>query len=347
MHSHHRPLGDNSAPKILLIQFKYLGDVVVLTPVFRVIRERYPGSVIDIVIPSNALPLVQGNPFVRHVHGLSQPHGRIEPGDFFSLVRALRRERYDVSVDFWGNDRGALLSRLVGAPVRIGAQPRRGFWFRRRLYTHVVEEFDVERHEVVRDWSVLEPLDVPAPSDFSVHVPKPQGFDDAARNLLGDVEVLCNVSASQARREWPLANWIEFHDRALPLGKVIAFTSGHAPQERSKLDEVRRVRPDIRVIDPPEPLPLYLAVLDRLAMFVTCDSGPMHFAAGLDTPTLSMFGPTRAGRWAPIGDIHTHLQAGLCLCSGHATSCTSGRHCIEEIDVDRLVEAYSRKFQSG
>ena len=334
-------LGEQSPLKILLIQFKYLGDLAVVTPLFQAIRDKYPLAQIDMLVGEHALPIVRDNPLLAKTWGYPRRH---KFSELVSLVRALRREHYDISVDLWGNDRGAVLGRLIGADFRVGAQPRRGFRFRKFLYTHWVEDFDVERHEVIRDWAILAPLGVPEPASLAMHMVAPAAYETAARELLGDIKVLCNIGASQPRREWPVDRWIEFYDRAANLGPRIAFTSGHTPAEKQRLEELRRRRPDVAILESPEPLELYLAVLAQLKAFVTCDSGPMHFAAALGTPTIAMFGPTRALRWAPIGDKHRYIQGDLCYCSGHLSSCVAQKHCMNGIGVDRLVAEYQESI---
>jgi ADP-heptose:LPS heptosyltransferase len=86
-------------------------------------------------------------------------------------------------------------------------------------------------------------------------------------------------------------------------------------------------------------LPLFLAVLNRAAVFISGDTGPLHFAAGLGVPTLSLFGPTSPARWAPVGRRHQALTGGPCNCDGHSAVCHNIRHCLAEISPAQVLAA--------
>jgi ADP-heptose:LPS heptosyltransferase len=83
-------------------------------------------------------------------------------------------------------------------------------------------------------------------------------------------------------------------------------------------------------LQPIPDLALYLAVLKRAAGFVSGDTGPLHFAAGLGVPTISLFGPSLPGRWAPVGEQHQVLTGSLCSC-GNVSICQSANHCLAAI----------------
>ena len=84
---------------------------------------------------------------------------------------------------------------------------------------------------------------------------------------------------------------------------------------------------------------MFLAVLGRAAIFVSGDTGPLHFAAGLGVPTVALFGPSRAVQWAPIGEKHRSLTGGVCTCDGNSPDCHSGRHCLAEITPEQVFAA--------
>jgi ADP-heptose:LPS heptosyltransferase len=329
-------------PKLLAILFKYLGDVVVATPALRALRQAYPEWELHVVVPEEAAPLLERIAWLDRIWRFPRIRGRLNLGVSWPIIRQLRRERFAVSVDFVGNDRGALLSLLVGAPRRIGLEAPLGFFLRSRCYTDRVEEFDPTRHESLRTWAVTAPLGVPLPDNMALEIAADPGLAQAAARTLGGTQVLCYVTSSQPKREWPIDYWLQFarHARALP--PALAFTGGSSARERQVLDAIAEQRAGISILPPPEPLELFLAVLAQARLLVTGDTGPMHFAAALGVPTLGLFGPTSARRWAPMGRQHRSLQGGLCSCSGHSAVCTAAHSCLAQITPDRVYEEYER-----
>ena len=107
----------NSWPeKILAVQFKYLGDAVFVTPALRALRERWPEGEIHVLVAAEVAPLLANLPWIKKVWALPRTRGRARVRDSWPVIRALRREKFQRAVDFGGNDRGAILSFLSGAP---------------------------------------------------------------------------------------------------------------------------------------------------------------------------------------------------------------------------------------
>jgi ADP-heptose:LPS heptosyltransferase len=329
-------------PKLLAIHFKYLGDVVVATPALRALRRAFPQWELHVLVPEEAAPLLQGVGWLDRVWGFPRIRGRLNLGASWPMIGQLRRERFAVSVDFAGNDRGALLSLMVGAKRRIGVIAPLGFCLRSRCYTDRVEAFDTTRHESVRTWAVTAPLNVPFPEDMTLEISAESRLAPAAADALGDTQVLCNVTATQPKRQWPIDHWLQFAKRAAALTPAIAFTGGSSPREKQVLEAIAARKTGVAILPAPEPLELLLAVLARAKLFITGDTGPMHFAAALGVPTLSLFGPTSAARWAPLGARHCWIQGGPCPCSGHSAVCIAANPCVGQITPDRVYDEFAR-----
>lgn len=334
-------------PKILAIMFKYLGDIVVATPTLRALRRAHPDGELHVLVPEEGAPLLQGVPFVDRVWPFPRRRGRANLNASLPVIRALRAERFDVSVDFFGNDRGALLSRLIGAQRRLGAVHEGGGRLRARCYTDPVEGFDTTRHEAIRTWAVTAPLGLPFPEDMSVETARHPQQAQAAERALPAGRVLCYVSASQPKRQWPVGHWAAWAALARAGGHEPVFTAGIAPREQAVLEELAGLDPQAIILAPPEPLEFMLAVLARARLFVTSDAGPLHFAAGVGVPTLGLFGPTAATRWAPLGARHDALQGGLCPCSGHDAVCSAAAPCMHAISPARVWAACERMLAAA
>jgi ADP-heptose:LPS heptosyltransferase len=101
--------------------------------------------------------------------------------------------------------------------------------------------------------------------------------------------------------------------------------------------ELRRLAPDAVILPPVPELPLFLAVLARAGVFISGDTGPLHFAAGLGVPTISLFGPSSPAQWAPIGKRHRVLTGNSCTCDGNLSVCQSTNHCLAAISPEQVL----------
>ena len=324
--------------KILALQFKYFGDAVLMTPALRAIRGHFPNSELHVLVPEEIAPLFRHSPWLNRVWAMPRRRGSVSPGQTWPVVRALRREHFDRSVDFASNDRGAILSFLIGARRRLGwAQPG-GFLGRRFCYHQRVVLEDKLEHESARMMRLLSAWDI-APGPLEPEIQSDPALAAAAAKLLPERAVLCHTASSQPKKEWPLRHWAAFYEMAVADGRRLAFTTATGAREQSLMDEFKKLIPSALILPPVPELALFLALLKRAEIFISGDTGPLHFAAGLGVPTLSLFGPSPPARWAPIGQRHRFLMGSSCACDGNEAVCQSANHCLAAISPGQVLAA--------
>lgn len=334
----------DSAPKILAIQFKYFGDAVLLTPTLRAIREHYPGGELHLLVPEEIAPIFQHEPWLARVWPMPRRRGSANPGRTWPVIRALRHERFDKLVDFASNDRGAITSILIGAKERLGRNEEGGFWGRRFCYTRCVPRDETLLHESAHLAQLLSGWGIPMPRNLEPEIHADPALAGAAKDILpGDGTVICHVASSQPKKEWPLVHWAKLHRMASDAGCHLVFTTARGKREQSLMTELKKLAPDAVILPLIAELPLFLAVLQRAAIFVSGDTGPLHFAAGLGVPTISLFGPSSPARWAPIGKRHQALTGTACRCDGNSAVCQRDVHCLAAISPEQVWECLELK----
>jgi ADP-heptose:LPS heptosyltransferase len=333
--------------KILALQFKYFGDAVLLMPALRALREQFPQSEIHLLVPAELAPLFQHLPWLTRVWAMPRKRGRARLRETWPLISALRREHFDRSVDFASNDRGAILSFFIGARRRLGWAERGGFIGRKFLYTDRVAPEKNLPHESVRLAQLLSGWQIALPRSLESELHADPALADAAKQILPDeCAVICHVASSQPKKEWPLAHWAKLHQLATVAGLRLVFTTARGERESALMAQLKKLAPGAVILPPVAELPLFLAVLARAAVFISGDTGPLHFAAGLGVPTISLFGPTPSARWAPLGEKHLTLTGGSCDCNGNLFACASQRHCLAEISPESVFTELQKKLSA-
>ena len=324
--------------KILALQFKYFGDAVLLTPALRALREHFPAGELHLLVPEELAPIFQHLPHLHRVWPMPRRRGRAQFGQSWPMIRALRRERFDRSVDFASNDRGAILSRFIGAHRRLGWGGTGGFFGRKFCYTDRVMPEAKPQHESARLVQLLSGWQIPPPTSLEAEIRADPSLADAAKKVLPDERaVVCHVASSQPRKEWPLPHWAELLQLATGAGFQVVFTTALGEREQALISELKKLVPDAKILPPVPELPLFLAVLARAGVFIAGDTGPLHFAAGLGVPTISLFGPSSPVQWAPIGRRHQLLTGSACTCDGHLSVCQSASHCLAAISPEQVL----------
>ena len=322
-------------PKILALQFKYFGDAVLMTPALRAIREKFPHGELHVLVPEPIAPVLQHLPWVNRVWPMPRNRGRASLGLTWPVIRALRRERFDSSVDFATNDRGAILSFLIGAKQRLGWADGGGFVGRKYCYNQRVVPENKIQPESARLAHLLSGWDLTT-SSLIAEIHADPALAASAKELLPPETVICHLASSQSKKEWPLTHWAALHRMAVAAGIKLIFGTGVGAREEALLKDFQKLAPTASVLKPIPDLALYLAVLGQARAFVSGDTGPLHFAAGLGVPTLALFGPSSPAQWAPIGLQHRFLIGSDCAC-GNVGTCQSANHCLDAITPEQVL----------
>ena len=331
------PTITNTSEKIIALQFKYFGDAVLLTPALRALRGHFPGGELHLLVPEEIAPLFQHLPWLNRVWPMPRRRGSASLWATWPVIRALRRERFERSVDFASNDRGAILSRLIGARRRLGWDERGGFLGRKFCYTERGAPGSKTQHESIRLAQLLTGWQIPSPPSLETEICADPSLADAAKKILpAERAVVCHVASSQPKKEWPLAHWTTLRRLAGEAGFRVVFTTAPGEREQALMTELKKLAPDAAILPPVPELPLFLAVLARAGVFIAGDTGPLHFAAGLGVPTISLFGPSSPARWAPIGGRHRVLTGSACACDGNLSLCQNTNHCLAAISPEQV-----------
>jgi lipopolysaccharide heptosyltransferase III len=344
--SNPEPKRGGNAEKILALQFKYFGDAALMTPALRAIREHFPSGELHVLVPDGIAPLLQHLPWVDRVWPMARRRGSTSLSLTWPVIRALRRERFDRSVNFAANDRGAILSLLIGARRRLGWTQGGGFFGRQFCYNERLILEDKMEHESARMMNLLSAWDI-KPSSLETEIRADSALAAAAEKLIPGRTILCHVAASQPKKEWPPAHWAEFYQIATAAGLSVAFTTALGGREQSLMTGLKKLAPEAPVLPAIPELPLFLAVVNRAEVFISGDTGPLHFAAGLGVPVIALFGPTPPARWAPAGKRRQILTGAACGCDGGSAACTGASHCLATIPPEKVFAALQTILQTA
>jgi lipopolysaccharide heptosyltransferase II len=324
--------------KILAIQFKSLGDAVLLIPSLEAIHKHYPESELHVLTSEAAAPLLQHHPALTKVWILPRVRGRARIKNSWPVLRTLRAERFDRSVDFGGNDRGAIVSLLCGAPVRLGVSSPGGFFGRRFCYTNTIASAPQDRHETLRLFHILSAWNIPAPPAVRPSLFTDPSLDAMASHLLPRGTILCHTGAGISKKEWPITHWTALHRLASSAGWRVVFSHGVGRREENTMLQLKTLLPEAKIL-PPLKLAEFIAVLKQARALISNDTGPMHFAAALDVPVVALFGPTSVEKWSPLGEKTRVLRAEGCSCEPTLHDCQRTVHCMTGIAPETVFQS--------
>lgn len=327
-----------SPRRILAIQLKRLGDLVLAQPALVAIREAWPES---------RLTLLTESPFHDALAGADGPH-EIHvhlPGVLasFNFGRDLATHRYDMVFDFQGSPTSARLTWQTRAAVRVGWDRRS----RRPAYTMAVPRpaADPPRYTADQKLDLLRALRI----DPVLRAPRIRLHDEEREAMVealarggltpGQPTLVVLPASRRAYKRWPVESYagtIRLFLNAEPAARVIV-TGG--PGEEEVVEEVARRAGSGQILALPlRSIRQMMAVLDRADLVFCHDGGPKHLAQALGRATFALFGPQQPAVWTPPGDSrHAVRRARREDCREHCSKREGPCECLAGLPADDVA----------
>ncbi|MBI2742941.1 MAG: putative lipopolysaccharide heptosyltransferase III [Chlamydiales bacterium] len=296
--------------RILVVKLRHHGDVLLTSPVFSLLKKRFPDAQIDALIYKETLPMLEGHPAIENFVTYDQ---KIKKRSLFvrlwkeaQLLLGIRKKRYDLVLNLTEGDRGAIVALLSGAKCRAGFDPgKSGFIGKKRIYTHIAKAPRTPRHTVEKQLDLLRRVGIfPEVNEKELffHVP------DSARKKIEAHLKEAGLEEGGFFLIHPVSRWrfkcpppaftAELIRR---LGGRVVLSSGPDAEERAFIQEIVKDLPDGSFLDLGGKMTLKeLGALIELSRCLICvDSVPLHIASALKTPVVALFGPSSEINWGP------------------------------------------------
>ncbi|MDE0043195.1 MAG: lipopolysaccharide heptosyltransferase II [Candidatus Poribacteria bacterium] len=337
-------MNENSTDKILVAQTGgWIGDMILLTPALRALKRAYPRSYLTLLIRPLVANLMESCPYLDEVIVDTKGTGIDRVQSLFQLVHRIRRRRFDLAVVLHPTSfRNALIPFLAGVPFRIGSSVGgRGI-----LLSHTCAD-DTTLHEVDRYLRVLQLININE-SATGLEFWDTDADRRAVDQILSDCNVLpedriigINLGTTWGTKSWALDRFADaiagiqdrFEGAVVLTGSSSEVKLGEALQKLVKANV-------INLIGKTTILQLG-ALIERCDLYLTCDSGPMHIAAAVGTPTIALFGPTNPLRHRPYGDGHHVIEKDVSCRPCYKRKCMrkdAPNLCMTEVQATDVVE---------
>ena len=329
--------------KILAIQFKYLGDAVFITPALFSLRTKFPDAEIHLLVSNETAPLFSRIEWIDKIWAIPHKRGKHDFLRSSKIIYQLHKINFDYSVDFVGNERGSILSILIGAKQRLSSTKPHPKILQRIAYSERINSENLSLSWVLRHLELLYlAWSIPIPSAPKTYIASNPDLETKAKLLLNGRTVICHIGTSQPKKEWPIEKWSELYNLATAAGYKLAFSSGPNPREQNLLLDLKHLTPDLFTLPANMDMELFLAIINASELVIVGDTGPLHFAAALGTKIIGLFGTADSvQRAAPIYSKHEIILSNPCTCLGtlsKQSTCMSINNCMHSITSQQVFE---------
>ncbi|HEY4775037.1 MAG TPA: lipopolysaccharide heptosyltransferase II [Xanthobacteraceae bacterium] len=332
---------------VLIVPYMWIGDFVRCHSVVALLKAQAPDRPVDFLTVANTAPLLDYLPGVRKGIVWELPRRRLAFGEHRRLAERLRGEGYGQALVMPRTWKAALAPWLAGIPRRTGylGEARLG----------LINDLRFGERGLPRMVERCAALALPAGAALPAQWPLPKLAVPAAElarwrqnmNLApgGRPVVALAPGAVGPSKRWPAAYYGEL---AASLAAETEVWVLGGPAEAGIAADISAAYPGVRNLTGSDLRQAILA-LAAADVAVSNDSGLLHVAAALGTPTIGIFGPTSPWHWAPLNPLAAVVQADLALdCRPcHKPACRLGHHrCMREIPATRLGALVRRVLES-
>ena len=339
--------------RILITRTDRMGDAVLSLPAIKAARKAFSKAYIAVMVQPRIDGLLKGNPDIDEVivYDKNKKHKGIAGN--IGFIRELGTKKFDTALILHTTKRVNLICFLAGIPKRIGyARGKADFLLTDKI---VYTKKTGEKHEAEYSLDILKYLG--AETEFSNPVIYVQEDDEKkAGELLknlgigaGEKFAILHPGASCVSKMWPLERFAKTGDiliRDLKIKVMINL----APDQATLGEKVRGMMKNNPIfLCEPATLGELAALFKKASLVISNDSGPVHVAAGVGTPVISIFGRNQKGlspvRWRPLGDkaIAIHKDVGCTECLAH--DCKKDFLCLKAITAEEVFKE-ARKLLS-
>ena len=336
---------------ILIVRTDRIGDVVLTTPAIQALREAYPAAKISILVNPVTKDLVTGNSYLDEVF-IDDREREHKGKGFLKLVSTLRKKKFDLAIIFHTKRRANLLCFLAGIPRRVGYKNNKlGF-----LLTHPIEDKRHlgEKHEAQYCLDVLRHLGVET-NHFEISIPIQRKaeqwlkeFEQNNQIKASDQMIAVHAGASDPSKRWPEARFAEMIDILMKCYPVKVVLIGGADIKEISEKILSLVSRPILDLTGKTSVGELAALLKRCALLISNDSGPVHVAAGVGTPVVSIFTRNHLGinpeRWRPLGE-KCRVVSVMAAPWGLSADEPPTSHKFQPIPVQEVFEAVDAIFK--
>ena len=357
--------------KVLIVQFDHLGDAVLTTGMFPLLRARYPHARIDLLVAEWNQEPFHNNPYVNTIH-ISRQNWlnrriscRMFLGEALRLGLEMQRHKYDLAIDVRGDVLVAFLLWVARIPRRLGWGVGGGSF----LYTDC-PTWIVKRPEIETRRALLEPLGIQReasvlPQLFPSEQQKQRVTDllysekgtkntsERKRELnrlpgkrrarsANEKEVttiVIHVSAGTEAKRWRISHQRELvrqicrrgDSQVVLVGGRSDCAIGRRISAGFSTSHVRNLTGKLTVLE-------LAALMKKAQLFIGGDSGPAHIAGWADIPTVVLFsGTNRMEQWRPPGKRVQVVHEPVTCMPCHQKCCPFSDHpCMERITPEKI-----------
>jgi ADP-heptose:LPS heptosyltransferase len=322
----------------LIVSTTGLGDTLWATPALRALRKAAPMAYIVCLTSSVGAAVLDKSPYLDEIRVLKKPYLMSWLKHFFYL----RKKQIGTALVFHASQRAALpFTVAIGAQRRVGTDKQH-----KGLESLLTDCLPVEHeHEIERRIKMIKALFPLSEVSFELEFTVPEIACEKASSLLPNQTIVgFHLGAKDSFKQWPIEYFVKVAKALKERTQCHIVVSG-TPAEEKLLLTFKKDMPEAQVLI--EPLDVMAAALKKMSLFITNDTGPMHLAFAVKTPTIAIFTPTSHQLCGPYKNNSASVLQGKPTCSPCLWKKCKDPFCLRQISPEEVILMALQKLKGS
>lgn len=344
----------NLVKKILVVKLDHIGDLLLATPVFRAIKEKYTEVQLDILIGRKSFSVVENSPFIDNIYFYdSDDFDRNSDNDertylenYFTVCK-IRENSYDLCIGLREDLNNLCIQKMLGAKYNISFSTHSDF----AVLMDETTINDDKKHAAEINFDLLKLIGIHPPINIQPEIFLNRQDEKWAKDFLKkykitDENIIIAISPGGGwyLNWWPHQNFAKLANELISYDSQIKIVWVGGNAEREILDKIRlEYKGGVISAVGKTTIPQLAALCKNVDLVITNDGGPMHIATAVRAKVLALFGPSPYKRFGPLGENSTVITKNY-KCSpctqfvkGHPNQCKSNK-CMMAISIDEVLK---------
>ena len=334
--------------KILIFELNWLGDILFSIPFLRTIRQTYPDAQISCAVVPRYKALLENSRYVDNVYTLSDRNTFVSVWEKCVFACKIAKEKYDLCFLIKPSRTKSFIAKMAGIPERIGFEGKKDFLTK----SVCLSEDEDHRAQTILNLakSVTE-----VGSDIWYDFPVLDQDKVRIKHLLEKTYeekrriVVLNAGGNWDAKRWAADNFVTLAKCILSYGEDIEIVMTGAEKDADYVDDIVTRIADQRChsVAGKTALGVLAALFASAELVVSADSGPIHLASAVGTPTVSLFGPTSPDVTGPLGKgrnivLHHEIE---CAVPCYVDECDKSYKCMAKITPEEVFKAVKEELK--
>ncbi len=340
-------INKNEIKKILVIQFRFIGDLLMSTPLIKILRDSFPESHIAFLVEPGPGEVFEDNPHLDEVIYYYKKKNDIIGS--YKYFRSLKKKKFDLVIDLVGTTGTAWATYFSKAKYRVGYTVR----IRKYAYNIRTGDDSVERYSALKKLVLLKKIGINK-EEHKLHLVLNEGH----RRFAADFLELNNIDNNKFKvffapnsrvhtKRWTREGFAALGDMLTEKYEAQIFMQWGNPDELEYTKGIIRLMKHKPVLMPKVMLKEMAAVIEKCDLMVTCDFGPKHIGTAIGIPIITIFGSTKDIVWNPPERDKFSVVKSNVQCINCGLDNCEHMSCMKNVKVEDIEIAMLKLIEAG